>query len=226
MVCCHTELSSRLRAREGAGGNGGSAARELSPVSPMHPSMWRKWLMMHDTNRDVRGGIGGGEGGVGDSGGGGREVRGESFSGSEDPYTVGPFDYCKNRCRSNSAVTKNENEFQDARHHCFGDAYVEKVGAADTLSPGQEKLHDQNSDFKLQGGVSVELGLVPTMNPRSQGAGNRRHFNAASDNAASAGGGGSGGGDGARDVAHYAGDILRTTGFTSYAGRLGKSQCR
>jgi hypothetical protein len=35
-------------------------------------------------------------------------------------------------------------------------------------SVGRDSLHEQNSDFKLQGGKSVELGLVPTLNPRSQ----------------------------------------------------------
>ena len=132
VVCCHADLQSGLRADlqsglRGDGGDGGGglarANRELPPVSPMHPSMWRKWLMTHN----------------GDGGGGG-DVRGESFGGSNgggnDEYRVSPFDYCKHRCRSNSAVTKNENEFQDPRHHCFGGTYVEKIGAQETLSPG------------------------------------------------------------------------------------------
>ena len=58
-------------------------------MSPMHPSMWRKWLMTHD----------------GGSGRGGGDVRGESFQGraGEDEYRVSPFDYCKHRCRQGRA---------------------------------------------------------------------------------------------------------------------------
>ena len=151
VVCCHRELASNRVER---------GEEELTPVSPMHPSMWRKWLIVHDDVAKARGG---------------GDVRGESFSGGDDQYAVSPFDYCKHRCRSNSAVTKNENEFQDARHHCFAGEYVENIGAQDTLSPGQNSLHDQNSDFKLVQGESVDLGLVPSHNGwRSE----RRRFNA------------------------------------------------
>ena len=168
VVCCHSELRSRLDAaaqNEGGGGGGGGnfhqQDKELVPVSPMHPSMWRKWLLMHDQNSGAGTGVRG-------------DVRGEQFvSGGEDNYRVGPFDYCKHRCRSNSAVTKNENEFQDPKHHCFGGEYVEQRGNQDTLSPGRDSLHDQNGDFKLEGGKSVELGLVPQLNPRSSA----RHLN-------------------------------------------------
>lgn len=90
VVCCHTGLTG---AGSQPGGGLGGGDKELPPVSPMHPSMWRKWLMAHDDEKMKRHG-------------GGREVeiRGESFAGGNDEYRVSPFDYCKHRCRSNSAV--------------------------------------------------------------------------------------------------------------------------
>ena len=140
VTCCHRRLLDQIAARE-------HLDDELTPVSHMHPTMWRKWLITHDPNM----------------GGHGREdVRGEShpFPQGRDDYRVAPFQYCSHRCRTNAQVTKYENEYQHPKHHCFGSAYVEAHGADDTLSPGREKLHDQAGDFKLSSGVEVELGLA------------------------------------------------------------------
>ena len=112
-------------------------------------------------------------------------------------------------------MTKNENEFQHPKHHCFGGTYVEEVGDRETLSPGRDSLHDQNGDFKLQGGKSVELGLVPMLNQRSRG----RQLHGPPP----AGGGGSGGGGGGGfEVARYASDAMRTSGFTGYSNKIGE----
>ena len=153
VTCCHRRLLDQIAARE-------HLDDELTPVSHMHPTMWRKWLITHDPNM----------------GGHGREdVRGEShpFPQGRDDYRVAPFQYCSHRCRTNAQVTKYENEYQHPKHHCFGSAYVEAHGADDTLSPGREKLHDQAGDFKLSSGVEVELGLakrIPTPSDRDAGS--------------------------------------------------------
>jgi hypothetical protein len=121
--------------------------------------MWRAWLLARDPKK--RAGAG--------------SLRGETFNpkrDGRDDYDVPPFEYCAHRCRTNAEATRYENEFQDPRHHCFADAYVETQGAKDTLSPGRDQLHEQNGDFKLVGGVSVPLGLVPRLRRPSDAANN------------------------------------------------------
>ena len=143
VVCCHDDLARRIADAEG------SEEKEpivLNGFTPMHPAMWRRWLITHDPN-----GITKLEG---------EPARGESFSGKDD-HAVPPFDYCKHRCRTNSGVTKYENSFQDPKHHCFGETYVERLGADDTLSPGREKNHDEAGDWKIApDGRVVALGLA------------------------------------------------------------------
>jgi hypothetical protein len=156
VVCCDLRAakraSSALQTSSG-GGDGGESREEeddeeVAPVSPMHPTMWRKWLLTHDVRAETEDRADGGE------------IRGETFSdggGERDAHVVSSFEYCAHRCRTNSAVTKYENEFQDAKHHCFGSVYAESVGADDTLSPGREKLHDQNGDFRIVNGEERTL---------------------------------------------------------------------
>jgi hypothetical protein len=118
--------------------------------------MWRRWLIQHATKH---------------GGHGFETVRGEShpFPTGQDDYHVQPFDYCALNCRSNSRSTRYENEYQHLKHHCFGYAGVEILGAEDTLSPGREKLHDEAGDFKLERGESVALGLAKTIPRPSDG---------------------------------------------------------
>ena len=149
VVCCNEDVKAKAKTKE-----------ELPPVSHMHPSMWRSWLIRNAVN----------------NGGHGREqVRGEShpFPPGQDDYTIEPFAYCKHRCRTSGESTKYENEYQNEKHHCFGSFGVESVGAEDTLSPGREtqKLHDEAGDFKLESGVSKELGLAKTIGRPSDGKG-------------------------------------------------------
>ena len=147
VACCHRSVRELSES---------DANAELEPVSYMHPAMWRRWLIQHATRH----------------GGHGREtVRGEShpFPPGQDDYRVQPFEYCALRCRSNSRSTRYENEYQHAKHHCFGVAGAETLGAEDTLSPGREKLHDEAGDFKLERGVSVSLGLAKTIPRPSDG---------------------------------------------------------
>ena len=120
VTCCHRRLLDQIAARE-------HLDDELTPVSHMHPTMWRKWLITHDPNM----------------GGHGREdVRGESH-----PLPPGPRRLPRRalpvllppNVAPAARVTKYENEYQHPKHHCFGSAYVEAHGADDTLSPGREK---------------------------------------------------------------------------------------
>ena len=145
VACCHRSVREKADAK-----------KELEPVSYMHPAMWRRWLIQHSTRN---------------GGHGWETVRGEShpFPPGQDDYHVQPFEYCALRCRSNSRSTRYENEYQHAKHHCFGVAGVETSGAEDTLSPGREKLHDEAGDFKLVRGVSVSLGLAKTIPRPSDG---------------------------------------------------------
>ena len=70
------------------------------------------------------------------------------------------------------------NAFQDDRHHCFRETYVETVGADDTRSPGREKNHDEAGDWKIApDGRVVALGLAkiqPRPSDEVNGAGCRR----------------------------------------------------
>ena len=150
VTCCHRAVRADAHATV-------VSRPELAPVSRMHPSMWRAWLLARDPKK--RAGAG--------------SLRGETFNpkrDGRDDYDVPPFEYCAHRCRTNAEATRYENEFQDPRHHCFADAYVETQGAKDTLSPGRDQLHEQNGDFKLVGGVSVPLGLVPRLRRPSDAA--------------------------------------------------------
>ena len=150
VTCCHRAVRADAHATV-------VSRPELTPVSRMHPSMWRAWLLARDPKK--RAGAG--------------SLRGETFNpkrDGRDDYDVPPFEYCAHRCRTNAEATRYENEFQDPRHHCFADAYVETQGAKDTLSPGRDQLHEQNGDFKLVGGVSVPLGLVPRLRRPSDAA--------------------------------------------------------
>ena len=140
VVCCHDDIARRIAGSEG------HDPIELAGFTPMHPAMWRRWLITHDPNgvRKLEG----------------EPTRGETFAGADD-HAVAPFDYCKHRCRTNSGVTKYENAFQDDRHHCFRETYVETVGADDTRSPGREKNHDEAGDWKIApDGRVVALGLA------------------------------------------------------------------
>ena len=140
VVCCHDDIARRIAGSEG------HDPIELAGFTPMHPAMWRRWLITHDPDgvRKLEG----------------EPTRGETFAGADD-HAVAPFDYCKHRCRTNSGVTKYENAFQDDRHHCFRETYVETVGADDTRSPGREKNHDEAGDWKIApDGRVVALGLA------------------------------------------------------------------
>ena len=168
VACCHVSVR-----------DAPDAGAELPPVSYMHPAMWRRWLIQHAERN---------------GGHGGETVRGEThpFPPGQDDYRVQPFEYCALRCRSNSRSTRYENEYQHEKHHCFGAAGAETLGAEDTLSPGREKLHDEAGDFKLERGRDVALGLAKTVPRPSDGetkpgggffsAGRRRTKSAADEN--------------------------------------------
>ena len=152
VACCHISLR-----------DASDAGAELPPVSYMHPAMWRRWLIQHAERN---------------GGHGGETVRGEThpFPPGQDDYRVQPFEYCALRCRSNSRSTRYENEYQHEKHHCFGAAGAETLGAEDTLSPGREKLHDEAGDFKLERGRDVALGLAKTVPRPSDGETKRGGF--------------------------------------------------
>ena len=130
--------------------------REAAQISPMHPAMWRKWLIQHDSAKDGR-----------------LDVRGESFddNGQRELYRVPAFDYCTHKCRSNSGSTKFENTFQHQKHHCFGTDYAEVLGPDNTQSPGRNAIRSQNSDFKLQNGQGIDVMVKEKLDYRRRSGG-------------------------------------------------------